>query len=281
MEDKLENVYKETDIEILIATMNRNSLDFLEPMFSFSHFSNFSILVINQTEVENSLITNYSNVRVINSPEKGLCKSRNLAINNAIGKILVISDDDVVYQEEFVTKIINAYNKFPKAAVINFSAINSDGTFMKKYSPVAKKELNSFEIFNVSSIEMTINGEIFDTIGIQFDENFGLGGIFEMGEEAILLFDLKEKDKQLVFEPQVIVAHESLTSSNKKNIIEKYYIQGALLTRIFKRKYFPWLIIKLFFDLKQNKIYFTSIIAVLKSAIKGHRKIKSIQNGNK
>lgn len=277
----MEKLFKETDVEILISTKNKDSLDFLVPMFPLLHFSNFSILIINQTESDRLLISDYSKVRVINSFEKGLSKSRNLAIENAIGKILVIADDDVIFQKDFMSKIVNAYNKFQEAVVINFCAIKSDGTFMKKYPSVSKKKLNSFDVFNISSIEMTIKKSVFDTVGIQFDENFGLGATFEMGEEAIFLFDLKRKNKQLVFEPQVIVAHESLTSSSKKGIIENYYIQGALLTRIFKRNFFPWLIIKLFFDLKQNNLQFTSIISVLKSAKKGHRKINSIQNANK
>jgi len=136
--------------------------------------------------------------------------------------------------------------------------------------------LNSFDIFNVSSIEMTINKKMLDAVGVEFDENFGLGGKFEMGEEAIFLFDLKRKNEQLVFEPQVIVEHNSLTSSTKKNIIEKYYIQGAVLTRIFKRFFFIWLTIKLFFDLKQNNLKLTNIILVLKSAEKGRKKMESI-----
>ncbi|HEY6144127.1 MAG TPA: glycosyltransferase [Flavobacterium sp.] len=261
--------------------MDRDSLDFLVPIFPFSHFSNFSILIINQTQNGKKLTSSFSNIRVINSFEKGLSKSRNLAIKNSVRKILVISDDDVVYQEGFIVKIINAYNKFPKAAVINFCAVNTHGNLIKKYSSNSKENLNVFDAFNTSSIEMTLNKAILDTVKIRFDENFGLGGTFEMGEEAVFLFDLKNKNKQLVFEPEIIVKHEELTSSSKKSIIERYYIQGALFTRIFKSNYVFWIIIKLFFDLKQNVLRFNSLISVLKSAKQGHRQFEIIQNENK
>ena len=49
MKDKTERFFQETDIEILIATMHQDSLDFLLPMFPFLHFSNFRILIVNQT----------------------------------------------------------------------------------------------------------------------------------------------------------------------------------------------------------------------------------------
>lgn len=273
--------FSETDIEILISTMNQDSLDFLVPMFPYSHFSAFSILIINQTQKEKILNSDYSNVRVINSFEKGLSKSRNLALENALGKILVIADDDVVYQEGFITKITDAYNKFPAAAVIQFSAVNSNGDLIKKYPSNSKVNLNSFDILNVSSIEMTLNKTIIDASKIRFDENFGLGAVFEMGEEAVFLSDLKAKNKQLVFDPQVIVKHKDSTSSEKKNITDKYYIQGALFSRIFKKKYIIWLFIKVFFDLKQNKINFRNIKTVLKSAKNGHEKFERTRHENK
>lgn len=273
----MKEIYTNNDIEILISTMNRDSLDFLEPMFPFSNFSNFSILIVNQTEKHKILSSPYSNVRVINSFEKGLSKSRNLALENAVGKILVIADDDVIYQEGFISKIIKAYNKFPEAAVINFCTVNSEGNLIKKYPFNFKNNLNSFDIFNTSSIEMTLNKVILNEVNIRFDENFGLGATFAMGEEAVFLFDFKRKNKQLGFEPEVIVKHEALTSSSKKSITEKYFIQGALFTRIFKNKYLFWILIKLFFDLKQNKLRLSNIKTVLKSANQGYRKFKTLQ----
>ncbi|RYJ38490.1 Glycosyl transferase [Flavobacterium anhuiense] len=281
MKNEANSFFEEDDIEILISTMNRDSLDFLIPMFPYSHFSNFSILIVNQTQKEKILTSDFSNIRVINSFEKGLAKSRNLAFENAIGKILVVADDDVVYQEGFTAKIVDAYNRFPKAAVINFSMINSNGDVIKKYPSCTKTNLSIFDILNTSSIEMTLNKKRIDETKIRFDENFGLGAVFEMGEEAIFLSDLKANQKQLVFEPQLIVIHENQTSSEKKSLVDKYYIQGALFSRMFKTKYIFWLYLKLFFDLKQKKIKFENIKTVLESAKKGHIKFEQIQNGNK
>ena len=279
MKENFDTIYQETDIEILIATMNKDSLDFLVAMFPFSHFSKFSILIINQTQNEKLLISDYPNIRVINSFEKGLSKSRNLALENAVKKILVFADDDVVYQNDFVSKIIAAYNKFQHAIVINFCAINQKGTFLKKYPTDSKKQLNTFDVFNVASIEMTINKEMLDSIGIQFDENFGLGASFEMGEEAVFLFDLKKKNQQIAFENQIIVAHETLTSSDKKGMNERYYIYGAVFTRVLNNKYAYLLFAKMFFDLKQNKIKLSSLYKALKSAKQGRKKMESIYNG--
>src|SRR5687768_13552878 len=100
--------------------MNRSSLDFLLPMFPFEHFSNFNILIVNQSK-ENVLTSDFSTIRVINSPEFGLSKSRNLAIDNAKGKVCLITDDDVVFAEDFYKEILKAFTKLGNPAIISFN----------------------------------------------------------------------------------------------------------------------------------------------------------------
>jgi hypothetical protein len=45
-------MYQVSDIEILIATMNRDDLAFLEVMFSKTDVTKYNILIINQTTTE-------------------------------------------------------------------------------------------------------------------------------------------------------------------------------------------------------------------------------------
>lgn len=274
-EKQLKVIYSTENFEILISTMDQDSLDFLIPMFPFSHFSNFSILIVNQTQNQKLLSSDYPNIRVINSKEKGLSKSRNAALKNAVGEILLIADDDIVFKEGFNSKIINGYNKFKDAAVIKFCALKSDGKLMKNYPSVSKKKSTILNILDTSSIEVTFNKKKVEAANIQFDKKFGLGSIFEIGEEAIFLSDLKKKGMQIAFVPEIIVKHEKSTSSEKENLTEKYYNQGALFTRIFNKNYIFWIFVKLFFDLKQGKIKFSTIKKLLKSAKEGHKEFQN------
>lgn len=269
-------LFEEKDVEILISTMDRDSLDFLVPMFPSFDYSKISILVINQVQNETKLSSTNPNIRVINSFEKGLSKSRNLALENATGKILVISDDDVVFQKGFIAKIIDAYHKYPNAAVVKFSALKPNNKPLKKNIVHSKSSLSIFDILNTSSIELTLNKFHVDFGKHKFDENFGLGGMFEMGEEAVFLSDLKKDGKQLVFEPQIIVEHNASTSSDKIDVLEKYFINGALFTRIFRKKYIFWIFVKIFFDLKQKKIKMNNLKTIFSSAIKGHKMFQKI-----
>ena len=81
--------------------MNRDNLDFLIPMFPSANFADFTILIVNQTTEKKLMNSDFPNLKVINSFEKGLSKSRNLALKNATKKILLIADDDVIYLPDF------------------------------------------------------------------------------------------------------------------------------------------------------------------------------------
>ena len=274
------NEFKNQDLEILVSTMNRNTLDFLIPMFPFCHFSDFSILIVNQTEANKLLVSDFPSIRVINSFEKGLSKSRNLALKNAIGKIVLIADDDVIYMNDFDTKIIQAYNQYDNKAVISFCIEKPNGLLFKKYSPNAKKNLSLMELFNVLSIEISLNKLILDKLGITFDENFGLGSEFQMGEEAVFLSDIKNKNQQIAFVPSVIVIHSEISSTEKIDFSKRYYVQGAFLTKVLKEDYFMGLATKLFFDVKQKKLNLNQIPAAIKNANQGKMDYNKLTNKN-
>lgn len=272
---KMIKTFAENDCEILVSTMNQISLDFLLQMFPFQHFSSYNILIINQTKT-NKLCSEFPSVRVINSLETGLSKSRNLAIENAIGKILIIADDDITYQKDFIEKIIVAHNKLDEATIVNFCAIKENRAYLKKYPTESKLQLNTMEILNVSSIEMTIKKEKLDSIGIKFDENFGLGSCFEMGEETVFLFDLKRKNQQIAFENEVVVAHYGLTSSDKIGSLRRYYIYGGLVKRVLEKSSVFWLAVKMFFDIKQKKMKINLFFKAIDNFNKGKQKIEAI-----
>jgi glycosyltransferase involved in cell wall biosynthesis len=274
----LTNEFKKQDLEILVSTMNRNSLDFLIPMFPFCHFSEFSILIINQTEEDDLLVSEFPFVRVINSFEKGLSRSRNLALKNAIGKIILISDDDEVFKDDFDTIIINTYNNFPKAVVISFQVENSEGRLFRKYSKKTKIKLDVLDLFGIFSPEISINKTIFDVLSVEFDTDFGLGSTFPMAEEAIFLMDLKSRKQQIVFEPKVLATNPTITTTDKLDFMQRYYIQGAFLSRVLKANYFTGLAAKLFFDLKQKKLKFNQILVAIKNANQGKTDYYKLKN---
>jgi len=127
--------YMIEDLEILVATQDRNSLEFLYKMFPEKECHEYKILVVNQTDRKRIISEQQlgSNVRVINSFDKGISKSRNLALQNAIGKIILIADDDVVYTPGFEKKIISSFNSYSFISFAIFKIAGLKGIDYKEY----------------------------------------------------------------------------------------------------------------------------------------------------
>lgn len=261
--------YTSKDIEILIATMNRTSLDFLYKMFPYEKLENLSLIIVNQTDEFHLLNSTIDSIKVINSFDMGLSKSRNLAISNATKQILLIADDDVIYQKNFLKAISNSFNKNDNLDGICFQVIDDQNKFFRKYPLKKKLQLSYFEIFNCMSVEIAFKKSIGKNC--KFDENFGLGSEFQLGEETIWLFDGIKKGIKFGYEPNVILQHEQITTTNKIAIDRLYFCQSVVYYRIFGSTYLVWVTLKLFFDVKQNKIKLSQIPKLFSEAIKGKK----------
>ncbi len=220
------NEFINADLEILVSTMNRNSLDFLIPMFPFCHFSEFSILIINQTQENNVLVSEFQSVRVINSFEKGLSKSRNLALKNAIGKIVLIADDDVVFFPDFQQNILKEYNQNQEITAICFQTITNQGFLYSNYSK-SKKKLSYSNLSKVLSIELTCRVEKLKSKNCSFNEFFGLGSKFQDSETFFFLRNIKHKGLKVLFVPVSIVIHKSFSSSDEASSERVIYARMA------------------------------------------------------
>jgi hypothetical protein len=107
--------------------------------------------------------------------------------------------------------------------------------------------------------------------GVLFDENFGLGSKFYMGEEAIFVSDAIKTGLNIGFVPKTILVHSDLSTGEKTIFSELYLVQSAVFYRIFGKMYLFWVALKLFFDLKQSKINFTQVYYLFIQALKGKK----------
>lgn len=273
--NKLENAFKKENFEILISTMNRSSLDFLNSIFPFEHFSNFNILIVNQSK-ESILTSDFPSVRVINSTEFGLSKSRNLAINHAKGKICLIADDDVVYKEGFEKEILKAFDNLQNPVIITFNHQRFGEEFPRRKNRTefqhdykSIREVCSIEIaFNLSEIKKNL---------IYFDENFGLGSYFETAEELLFLREALHQNLRLYYSPVVIVSHPLLSSGVNEGEDKILFARAALIYKTKKEFVYLWLLKYLFFLFRKDYIKESECFKKLKVGLSGIRKYKELE----
>ncbi|MGG7036028.1 MAG: glycosyltransferase family 2 protein [Flavobacterium sp.] len=271
------SIFTRDDFEILVATMNRTSLDFLHSMFPHTLFSEYAILIINQTTEGSLLQSDYPNIRVVNSVERGLSKSRNLALQYAKGKIVLIADDDVIYHPDFEITILNAFEKLNYPSVITFNhqrigAIGFHKKFQKEFLHTSKS------ILGVSSIEIAFLLEDIKKNDINFDEQFGLGAFFETAEEFLFLRKVLDAKLRTYFSPAVIVSHPLLSSGVKEGSDELIYARSALFYKLKGVFGYLWLMKYLFFLLRNRYINPSQLYKKLEKGLEGIEKYRELKS---
>ena len=123
-------------IEVLLSTMNQKNFDIVEKCNIKS-----DAIIINQCNEEKIEIKKYSFgvVKMIYSKTRGLSKSRNLALENAKGDICILCDDDIVYYDNYVSIIENAFYE-------NSTAIKNNDRYVLM---IADKHNNKLYYINI------------------------------------------------------------------------------------------------------------------------------------
>lgn len=265
-------------LEILISTMKRSNLDFLKPMFP-KDFGNYNILIINQTEKGQELTSKYDNIRVLNSYEKGLSKSRNLALKNAKGNICLLADDDIKYVENFDNIIKKAFKSNKNFDVITFMMSDFEGNLAKKYN---LPKLHTYKsLVKANSVTIAFKRKPILNTKIVFDTNFGLGSTFEIAEEFIWLRSLFKTKIKIGFIAKVIVQHSYESSGRFGGDDRIIAARSALFYKYSKRFAHIKLIRYLFLMLKTQQIKTKDVFKKYRTGHKGINLYKAILQSKK
>jgi glycosyltransferase involved in cell wall biosynthesis len=109
------------------------------------------LLIINQCNKNgiDEVTDGVHHIRMISSTERGLSKSRNMALENACGDICLICDDDEIFEEGYKDAIIKVFEQMPKADVITFALHHPQRKFpnhCKKLGYIGALKSCSFQI---------------------------------------------------------------------------------------------------------------------------------------
>jgi glycosyltransferase involved in cell wall biosynthesis len=222
------------EIEFLVSTMNRTDLEFLRVMFRNLSLATLNITVINQcTEISppEFIPTQSSTIKVVSVQERGLSRSRNCALAEARSDICMIADDDCIYTADCIEKIRAAYEELPYADLIVFRAYSrSTGKPLKNRDPVIRRR-RRFLITNISSFEISFLRKKVQKAEVEFDERFGLGSEYPVGEENIFLVDCISSGLSVYSYPSFVLTTDE--NSTGYRIINNPVLRGKVFARMY------------------------------------------------
>lgn len=244
------------NLEILISTCNERLSDAFDVLLP--PHDDIRYLIVHQIFDESLDLDKKAencdsrdDVRVVTTHSKGLSISRNIALQNAKGDVLVIADDDARYSLDGLLELLSTYRDNPNQDIVTCKILTPDGQDYKNYSEKSKSHTR-LSVFRVSSLEITARRLAVERGSLNFDEKFGLGTNLPAGEEAIFLADASKKGISIQYEPINIVFHPAESSGSGWRSEESVKARGALFKRVFGFLGFPLL---LAFCLKHKKSY--------------------------
>jgi len=162
---------------------------------------------------------------------KGVAKNRNNALKHRVkGSICLLCDDDVVYFEDSFEKLRDAF-KDDSLEFLTFKIKTFAGKDYKKYKDYEFTQ-SLRTLTSIGIVDVAFREEVIEKYALEFDERFGPGGYYAIGEDFIFMSDANKKRASIVYKPLEIVQHEELgTGSTLEDKI--IFGRGAMFARIF------------------------------------------------
>lgn len=132
-------------------------------------------------------------VRVFYMDEKGVGKSRNKALSESEGDILLFADEDIVYDSGYADRVLREFEDHPEAEVLFFNVRVCDER--RTYWNEDRAKVKIWNAGRYPAYSIALRKEAFKRAeekygNIRFSELFGGGAKYSCGEDSLFIKDL-------------------------------------------------------------------------------------------
>ena len=242
-------------IEVLMSVMNQTDMS-----IGYRSKVGVDLLIINQCDYEDyeEQIVNGHTWRMISTTERGVAKSRNMALRNARGEICLLADDDEVFKPTIWTDIVRAFETLPDAAAVAFNVERINNQLKQKYYTITHvREAPSFRGYG--NPQMAFRLDVIKNTGIFFNEKFGSGTEWGGGEDPLFQRDMRKKGLKIYEYPSCVASIDYGTTSQWFHGFDEkfFYNSGAFHGYVNKGritiKAFLYTIYYCFYKLRKEK----------------------------
>ncbi|MEM9087512.1 MAG: glycosyltransferase [Cyanobacteria bacterium P01_F01_bin.53] len=244
-------------ISVVIATRNRKdsvvwTIDSIlnnavSGEVSQGAMSSFEILVVDQSTNDccQQAMQKYagdSRIRYQHSETVGMARARNLAIAQAKGDLIAITDDDCVVSSNWLWEIQNIFLTYPSVTLLfgNVLAGSHDASagfipsYCRQQAKIISNALDKNDVDGLGAC-MAMRKSLWQELH-GFDEMLGVGGLLKSSSEGDLVIHALQKGMQVCEMPSVVVIHHGFrTWEAGSGLIDRYwYGTGAMFGKHLK-----------------------------------------------
>lgn len=211
-------------LEILISCMYQENTSIVEQ----SEITT-DVLIINQCNENNyhQYDKDGQTIRMISTTERGLSKSRNMAIDHAAGDICLLCDNDERFYHDYEQIVLAAFQRFPDADIILFNFDNLHHNF-KDY----EHRLEYLELLHAISSQIAYRKSSLEKKRVRFNPYMGAGSGNGAQEENKFLMDCYKKGMNIYYIPQKLGEILETESTWFHGFDEKFFYQRGSTTRL-------------------------------------------------
>lgn len=218
-------------VQVLVASVGQTDHSLLDKM-------NISSDVIVGNQCDHNSVEQFSfrgcRAMYLNFAERGVGLNRNNALMRADGDICLFADDDMVYCDDYVQTVTDAFGKYPDADVLIF---NLEEPVATRYVITEPSRVHYLNYLRYGTARVAVRLDRVRENGIFFNQCFGGGTKRCHGEDNLFLTDCLKKGLKIRAVPVTIARlTEERPSSWNTGYDEKYLRdQGALYRAISRR----------------------------------------------
>ena len=166
-------------------------------------------------------------VRTIESVERGIGRSRNLALEEARGRIVLFSDDDIVYSEGYAESILKAFEAHPEADIIMFNVNVSEDR--KTYRIDKEIRVHKWSVGRYPAYAAAARLDSIRRAKVRFSLLFGGGARYSNGEDSLFFMDCLRAGLKVIAVPVTIGSEIPRESTWFHGFNDKFFLDRGVL----------------------------------------------------
>lgn len=262
------------NLEVLVSSLEK------DPRQLITHMNlECDAVIVNQGARDFSYefkTENGLNIKLFESSERGVGRSRNKALDLADSKIVLFSDDDIVYNKGYAEKILKAFSADPDADIIMFNVDVCEER--RTYHIDRPLTVHKWSVGRYPCYAAAARLENVRKAGVRFSLLFGGGAKYSSGEDNLFFMDCLRAGLNIKAVPVTVGREELRESTWFKGYNEKFFFdRGVLFSFLYGKQALLW---AFRYALVKKKMYgdsakFSDAFRLMKAGIKEGEKIRA------
>lgn len=220
-------------LQVLVATMHQTDCSIAEKMNI-----GCDVVLANQAHTNSITIeqTPFGVQTLITTNTRGVGLNRNIALLASDAEILLLADDDVIYNDDMPCQVCKAFDELPQADVIIFGMdIIKNGIITEKRH-LERQKRHVWDSLRFGTYTIAVRRKAVIQHNITFSQLFGGGCMYSAGEDSLFLKACFDAGLKVYSHEYVLGTCCKDTSTWFTGYGEKYfYDKGVLVRHLFPR----------------------------------------------